>query len=114
MMKNRLFTAITAVSFILVGWQILAADAEPQETKGTTRAQAKADLQVLIGKVQGKVNESKKTETDFADELKEFDALLAKYKDEKIDEVAQILLMKAMLYLQIFDQTEKGTALITQ
>ena len=42
------------------------------------------------------------------DELKEFDTLLAKHKDEKTDEVAQILMMEAMLYLQVFENTEKG------
>jgi len=53
----------------------------------------------------------KNTEQDMAEELKQFDALLAKHKNEKTDDVAQILLMKAMLYLQVFNDTEKGSEL---
>ena len=49
-----------------------------------------------------------------APELKEFDALLAKHKGEKTDEVAQILFMEAMLYLQVLDNTDKGDELIEQ
>jgi len=88
--------------------------AEPETAKTPSGGQAKADLQVLIGKVQAKLTGAKKTEQDLAEELKEFDALLAKYKDQKTDEVAQILLMKAMLYLQVFENVEKGTALVNQ
>ena len=46
--------------------------------------------------------------------MKEFDALLAKHKGEKTDDVAQILLMEAMLYLQVLDNNEKGAELIKQ
>jgi thiol-disulfide isomerase/thioredoxin len=56
----------------------------------------------------------KTNETDLADELKEFDALLAKHKDEKTDDTAQILLMKALLYLEVFDNTNKGIELVQQ
>ncbi|MEW6157978.1 MAG: TlpA disulfide reductase family protein, partial [Verrucomicrobiota bacterium] len=56
----------------------------------------------------------KRTEADLADHLKEFDALLAKHKDEKTDDVAQILFMKALLYLEVFDNNEKGRELIQQ
>ena len=92
--------------------QGIAADNE--DAKPGSKAQAKADLQVLIGKVQAKLTDGKKTEKEMADELREFDALLAKYKDEKTDEVSQILYMKAALYLQVFDDPAKGAALISQ
>jgi peroxiredoxin len=74
----------------------------------------KAKLDALIGKVQGKLKDGQNTEKDLAEELKQFDALLAQYKDEKTDEVAQILLMKAMLYVQVFENTEKGLELLKQ
>ena len=51
---------------------------------------------------------------DLAPELKEFDALLAKHKGEKTDEVAQIQLMEAVLYLQVLDNIDKGVQLIEQ
>jgi peroxiredoxin len=78
---------------------------------------AQQDLQALVTKIQtkaGQLGQSPKTEKDFADELKEFDTLLARYKGQKTDEVAQILFMKAMLYVQLLDDTEKGGALFKQ
>ena len=111
-MKSRLLiTAVTASLLMFSGW---GRGAEKEEPKAESKAQARADLQVLVGKVQNKISEGKKTEQDLADELKEFDTLLARHKDEKTDDVAQILLMKAMLYIQIFENPEKGMALITQ
>jgi len=104
--------AVVTGSLLIFGGQGIAA--EPEAAKSESIGQAKADLQVLVGKVQAKLTGAKKTEQDLADELKEFDALLAKYKDQKTDEVAQILLMKAMLYLQVFENVEKGTALVNQ
>src|SRR5436309_1086481 len=97
-MKNTIRIAVAVALLLLVGERGLAAE----------KSNAKTDLQELITKVQGKLKEGKNTEPDLADNLKEFDTLLAKYKDEKTDEVAQILLMKAMLYLQVLENTEKG------
>jgi peroxiredoxin len=75
---------------------------------------AKKQLQELIGKVNGKIQAGKKTEQDLSEELKQFDTLLAAHKNEKTDDVAQILMMKALLYKQVFQQTEKGDELIKQ
>ena len=75
---------------------------------------AAADLKALVTKVNTKVQAGRKTEADLAPELKEFDALLDKYKGEKTDDVAQILQMKAMLYQQVLKDTEKGDALLAQ
>ena len=36
--------------------------------------------------------------------MKEFDVLLAKYKDQKTDDVAQILYMEALLYQQVLQK----------
>ena len=40
--------------------------------------------------------------------------MLAKHKDEKTDDVANILFMKAMLYFQVLDNTDKGVELVQQ
>jgi peroxiredoxin len=74
----------------------------------------KAQLQELVGKVRAKVGKDKVTEETMAPELKQFDALLAEHKGEKTDAVAQILLMKAMLYAQVLDNMEKATELVKQ
>jgi len=78
---------------------------------------AQQELQAVITKIQAKVaklGQGPKTEKDFADELKEFDTLLTQHKGEKTDDVAQILFMKAMVYVQLLDDTEKGAALFKQ
>ena len=111
-MRNRVLIAAIAGLLLTFGGHGIAA--EKDEAKPESKAQAKADLQVLVGKIQAKLNAGRKTEPDFADELKEFDTLLAKYKNEKTDDVGQILFMKAMLYFQIFDDAGKGAALINQ
>ena len=77
-------------------------------------ADAKAELKELVTKINGKLRGDNKTEAGLAAELKEFDALLEKHKGEKTDDVAQILLMKAMLYLQVFDDEEKGIPMLKQ
>lgn len=70
---------------------------------------AAADLKTLIGKIQPKIQgNGKVTEADLVAELKEFDALLEKYKGDKSDDVAQILVMKFTLYSSILGDEKKG------
>ena len=71
-------------------------------------ADATTELKELVGKVQAKVTAGKSTEQDYADELKAFDALVAEHKGEKTDDVAQILVMKAMLYVEVLKDGAKG------
>jgi peroxiredoxin len=75
---------------------------------------AASELKALVSKVQDKLRAGKKSDADLAPELKEFDELIAKHKGEKTDDTAQIVLMKAMLYLQVLDNTDKGTELVQQ
>ena len=89
-MKTRFLSALVATSLLLFGGHAFAAE----------ESKAKAELDGLVGKVRIKLKDGKTTEQDLADELKGFDALLVKYKDEKTDDVAQVLMMKAMLYVQ--------------
>jgi peroxiredoxin len=67
-----------------------------------------------VAKVNAKLQQGKHTENDFADELKEFDALYAKYKDLKTEEVAQIPAMKAELYLEVIYDPEKAAEAFQQ
>jgi peroxiredoxin len=103
-MKKILSAAVAFLAFSLFMPSGVAA-----ETNG-----AAAELKALVAKVNTKLEADKKTAEDLAPELKEFDALLAKHKGEKTDEVAQIQLMEAMLYLQVLDNSDKGIQLIKQ
>jgi len=65
-------------------------------------------------KTSADIKAGKRTEDALADDIKQFDALLAQHQGEKTDAVAQILLMKAMLYSEVIGNTDKGDALIKQ
>ena len=97
-----------AAAFCLASLSGFSADAPAPSSP------AQKELSALIGKVQAKLRNGKKTEADLADEVKEFDALLTQHKEEKTDDVAQIAFMKAMLYVQIFDDTAKATTILKQ
>ena len=103
-MKIKHLLALALVSYLLARQPGFAAPT----------SNATAGLQDLVAKIQTKLETGKNTEKDLANELKEFDVLLAKHQGEKTDEVASILFMEAMLYVQVLDNTEKGTALLTR
>lgn len=72
------------------------------------------ELHGLVDKVKAKLKSGAKTEAELSPELKEFDAMLAAHPTEKTEDVAQILLMKAMLYVQVFNDFDKGEVLFKQ
>jgi peroxiredoxin len=80
----------------------------------TNRAVSSMDpeLQAVVQSIQTKLKAGKNTEADLAENLVAFDTLLAKHAGEKTDAVAQILYMKAMLFLQVLDNPDKGKDLI--
>jgi len=103
-MKTRLLTVLAVLSLLLTTSGGLAAE----------QGSVADELKALVAKVNAKVKEGKKTQTDLAPELEAFDTLLAKHKDEKTDDMAQILFMKAALYQQVLKDTAKGDALMAQ
>jgi peroxiredoxin len=77
-------------------------------------ADAEAELSAVLARIQAKAEAGQKSEPEFAGEIKELDALLAKHQGEQTNDVAQILLTKAMLYFELFGNTAKCVALINQ
>src|ERR1035437_8293719 len=69
-MNTRLLVALTILSLLLSASSGVAAD----------KTDASTELKALVSKIQTKLREGKKTEADLADELKQFDALLAAHK----------------------------------
>jgi thiol-disulfide isomerase/thioredoxin len=98
------FAALTAALFIIV-----QASAQTTATNSLT-----TEFKALMAKTSADIKAGKRTEAELADDIKQFDSLLAKHQGEKTDEVAQVLLMKAMLYSQVIGDTEKGDALLKQ
>jgi peroxiredoxin len=103
-MKPKLMVLIVAASLLL--FSLPAAAAETNDVS--------AELKALVTKIETKLKAGQKDETNLTDEIKEFDTILAKHKDEKTDDVAQVLMMKAMLYFQVLDNTEKGIDVVKQ
>jgi peroxiredoxin len=103
-MNTKLLASLLILALSLAVHTAVAAD----------KSGAAAELESLVSKIRSKLSEGQQTEATLAPELKEFDALLAKHKDEKTDDVAQILMMKAMLYEQVLKDSAKGDALLAQ
>ncbi len=71
-----------------------------------TNNSVNADLSTLIQKINSKLGEGKLTKKDLAEEILEFDKLIVKYKNQKSDDVAKILLMKGKLFQEVFRDEE--------
>ncbi len=103
-MKLNFLSVLVVISILLTHFRTAAAE----------KTDAATELKDLITRVQGKLKEGKRSEAALAEDLKAFDDLLAKHKDEKTDDVAQIPFMKAMVYLQVLDKPDKATEAIEQ
>jgi len=75
-------------------------------------ADARAELQELVGRVRAKLQKGEKTEEALADEIKTYDTLLEEHKGEKTQEVAEILLMKAILYSDILGKYDQAKEIL--
>lgn len=94
----------------LLGLGSLAA-VPAQDAAATTAAD---ELKALVTRVQGKLKEGKRTAAELADELAAFDALRAKYREQKTEEVAHILYMHATLYGQVLNDNDRARKLLEQ
>jgi thiol-disulfide isomerase/thioredoxin len=68
----------------------------------------------LDKRIQSKIEEGKASEQDLAPFLKEFDSIVAKHKDEKTEDVAEVLFSKAMFCLQYIRNFDEAAAALTQ
>ncbi len=104
-MKNKYLTVLYVAALLICGQTLFAG-----ETNDTTIA----DLTKLIAKINIKLEAGKRQEADFADNLKEFDILLASHRAAKPEDLAQIFMLKAQLYSQVLDEPEKALDLYKQ
>ena len=102
LMKKIILFAIVVVSALLFSRSGFAAGTNDLAT----------GLNAIISSVNTKLGAGKITEKDLADELKRFDDLYAMHKNEKTDDAAEILVMKAKLYLEVFRDPETAAGVI--
>jgi peroxiredoxin len=113
-MKFRaLLTAATA-ALLLSAPLLRSQPATAPAVPASAADDAEADLNVLLERVKAKLQTGQTTEAALADELKRFDELLAKHASEQTDTVAMIGVMKAKLYIEVFENYEKGIDVLKQ
>jgi thiol-disulfide isomerase/thioredoxin len=109
------FMKISRHLVIILAAALLIASPAPAQTAATASAQSDpvmGELHALVEKVNAKLKAGVTTEAGLAVEIKAFDDLTAKNPKASPDLLAQISYMKAALYLQVFDDLEKGSALL--
>jgi thiol-disulfide isomerase/thioredoxin len=104
MNAKLLFATLSAALFTMV-----QASAQTAATNGLA-----IEFKALMTKTTADIKAGKRTEDALADDIKQFDSLLAEHQGEKTDEVARVLWMKAMLYSQVIGNTDKSDELIKQ
>ncbi|HTQ49854.1 MAG TPA: TlpA disulfide reductase family protein [Candidatus Acidoferrales bacterium] len=103
-MKIHLSTILAAMAILVLGSPLFAASANDPTV----------ELKALVAKIKADIQAGKTTEPALADDLKQFDVLLAEHKGDKTDAVAEILFMKATLYTEVFQDQAKSDELIKQ
>jgi len=71
------------------------------------------DLVAVVAQVNAKLSSGKAVEQDFADDLKKFDDLHAKYKGDQSEASELLLVNKATIY-EVFGEYEKAAAVYRQ
>jgi peroxiredoxin len=72
------------------------------------------DFQQLVSRVQAKIQRSETAAEAYADEIRDFDALLARYPKDKSNAVAEVLLMKGMLYFEVLQDPDQALVAFRQ
>ena len=102
-MKIRtLLIAASAVALWVGFLQPSAAQEKPSLT---------SEMKAIVDQVNTKLKNGQDTEKDLAENLQQLDALWARHKDEKSDEVARILGVKATIYVRVGNDAASQTIL---
>lgn len=107
-------TLILAAPFTRALAQPAATPPAAPPAAAATESAIDTEFKALFEKISAKLKAGQRTEAELTDEIKGFDALLAKHAAEKTDDVAMVAVMKARLYLEVFEDNEKGVALLKQ
>ncbi len=98
---------------LLAAGVIGAPAAEPTQRPATAPASGlEPELQALLGRIKTKLDAGAQTEDALADELKAYDALIAKYRPTKSEGVADAIYVEATLYSKVLQNYDKATQLL--
>lgn len=107
-MKKLLTLAAVLLTMGAVHAQPAATPPPATPVAAPAKAAIDDELKRIISSVREKREAGPLTEASLADEFKAFDALLAAHAGDKSAEVANVALMKAMLYIQVLQDADKG------
>lgn len=105
---------LSATGFVRAADEPAKAEAPKADMPKAQPSKVESEMMSLVEKIKAKLAKGENTEAALADELKAFDALIAEHKTEKTEEVAQISIMKALLYVQVLGEFDKGREFFTQ
>jgi len=108
-MKLKAFLCAAIAMACLAGTLLQAQTAAPQDTVVTSHP----ELQQLLQQIQGRIQEGKRAEADFTNELSTFDMLIAANKTSDTNEAAKLIYMKGMLYVEVIKDYEKAAAIMS-
>lgn len=89
----------------------MAPSIQAQETEVKT---PKAELEAIVATVKTKLRSGGDNAAALAPELAAFDTLLAKYKGQKSEDIAQIMAMKASLYAEVLNDFDTAKPIFKQ
>jgi thiol-disulfide isomerase/thioredoxin len=119
-MKLRLLPSVLATLLAFAPFTRVSAQPAPAAPAPTTAPAAEeanpaqSEFKVLFDKIGEKLKAGGHTEADLSEELKGFDELVAKYSKTQPEEAAMISLMKARLYLEVFENPAKAVSILKQ
>ncbi len=105
--KFSLLGLVVIALALLAPHRVTAAAAAPPAKTAATNA-ITLRLDGMIKKINAKLQAGQRSAEDLAEDMKAFDAFIAERPDDKSPEMAQVVWMKAMLYLQVLDDSAKA------
>lgn len=111
---QRHLSALLAALLITLPLTRICAEEAVRSIPAAPESGITAEFKQVFDKIVTKLKAGQKAEAELAPEIAAIDALLAKHASEKTDEVAMVALMKARLYLEVFENTDKGIALLKE
>src|SRR5262245_40086634 len=104
-MKSKFLSILAIVGLCVLSLPALAQPTNPAMLE---------DFKALVGRINEKIVARQTNETAYAEEIRQFDVLLEKYKDASPEDRQQILMMKAQLFLDVIPDSAKALAVFQQ
>ena len=109
-MKAHLLLSV-GLAAALLPLSLVAAETKTAPTKAASPTDP--EVKANVAKINAKVRDKKRSEADFADELKKFDDIIAAKHKSEPEIAAYAAFLKATLYTQIFGLMDKGNAMLS-